>query len=224
MLRASRRMMVLRKGAKMKYLASFALTLVFAAVSFGQIPKTETDPPGIDVVKISWSKNVQRPDLSRDTAGPVFDNRDPMQKEKEIFLSQITAKMPGGNDGPKENPNRRSSGQAAPEAIDPTKTKDQYIYNLKIKNGGDKTIKSVQWTYLFLDKVTNEEVGRHEFHSVTKLGPKSSKTISEAVLSPPTRVVSAGKPGTDYHNAYTEKAVISRVEFSDGSSWQREVK
>jgi hypothetical protein len=94
-----------------------------------------------------------------------------------------------------------------------------YEYTLKIKNNTGKRIKSIKWSFEFLDPVTLEKIDSHEFTSERKISAGKTRKLIEFSVSPPTKIVDAlliEKAGV---NPYKEVIVIQRIEYSDGSVW-----
>jgi hypothetical protein len=89
-----------------------------------------------------------------------------------------------------------------------------------VRNDGAKTIKLVDWDYVFLDPETRQEVGRQLFTSEEKVKPGGEKDLDIFILSPPVRTVSAQGKKKDTP-AFVEHVVLTRVVYSDGSVWQK---
>jgi hypothetical protein len=96
-----------------------------------------------------------------------------------------------------------------------------YLYQAKIKNEGTKIIRSVEWEYLLADLETNTELGRHHFSDTLKLRPGKSTTLSGYTASPPNTIVNGSMPVKGGAPKYAERVVLTRIEYEDGSSWQR---
>lgn len=97
----------------------------------------------------------------------------------------------------------------------------RYIYRMKVRNDGPKQIKAVCWDYVFSDLLTGQEVGRHRFRSVGKIGCGKERTVSVVYkLPPPVKVVSVKALEKDADRPFTERVEIQYVAFSDGTSWR----
>jgi hypothetical protein len=94
-----------------------------------------------------------------------------------------------------------------------------YIYSMRVKNVGQKTIDGVAWDYVFFDAATNKEVGRHQFLSYEKLEADKIVTFRSQLRSPPTRVVPTGNEPKE-RPKYMGKAIIQCVLYSDDTSWR----
>ncbi len=98
--------------------------------------------------------------------------------------------------------------------------RDGYRYKVTLRNDGQKTIKSIDWDYLFLDPVTQQEVSHHQFTSDDTIKPGKSKEISVLYLNPPVKIVNVRKPGNKGESLYKEQVLLARIQYSDGSVWQ----
>lgn len=98
---------------------------------------------------------------------------------------------------------------------------DGYRYTVKVRNDGGKTIKSVDWDYLFIDPSDGREVARHQFTSDETVKPGKTKELSVLYLTPPVKTISAKMLGKKEPMPFQERVVLARVLYSDGSVWQQ---
>ena len=96
------------------------------------------------------------------------------------------------------------------------KTIDGYSYNLKLKNESAKQIEVVFWEYQFIDDGTSN-VTRRQFLCGLNLKPGKEKELVAFSLSGPSKVVSA----ESLAKSPQERVLINRLEYSDGTIWQR---
>jgi len=97
----------------------------------------------------------------------------------------------------------------------------KYSYEARIRNDGAKTIRMVVWTYSFVDPATGVEVGQRLLTSPTSAPP--GETVNLVVMSTtrPVRVVQAAKPNNEKKHKYLDRVTVDRVEYEDGTFWQR---
>jgi len=98
-------------------------------------------------------------------------------------------------------------------------TSTSFIYQIKVRNNGAKTIQRVVWEYVFFDADTKQEVGRFQFTSETKLKPREVGKLVETRNSPPTRVIDAKDAGKKSPNVL-EQVNIKSIHYTDGSVWE----
>lgn len=100
-------------------------------------------------------------------------------------------------------------------------TRDGFAFQVKIHNKSDKVLEILFWEYQFKDPADPNLVSRRQFLCGLNVKPGKTKEVQAFSLSGPTDVISVasleGKSGSQFQ----ESVVINRVEFADGSIWQR---
>lgn len=96
-----------------------------------------------------------------------------------------------------------------------------FFYSLTVKNNGTQTIQEIDWDYLFFDTATGEELGRRQFTSDEKIAPGKTKELSFVLDLPPIRRISVYSLNRSERVGLSEDVVIMRVQYADGSFWQR---
>ena len=95
---------------------------------------------------------------------------------------------------------------------------DGFSYLAKIHNGGKQAIEIVFWEYQFID-AASKNVTRHQFLCGVKIKPDKEKEVEAFSMMRPSGVVDAGTLVNN--NVLQEKVLINRVEYADGTIWQR---
>jgi hypothetical protein len=100
-----------------------------------------------------------------------------------------------------------------------TKTKRAVVYVFKytarvnLKNLATKTIKAVEWNYLFVDPENEKELKRYKILSKQQILPDAAQTLVKDIfidLKEKTGHLKTGK----------QKVQLARIEYTDGSSWR----
>jgi hypothetical protein len=99
---------------------------------------------------------------------------------------------------------------------------DGFSYQTKIQNNGQKLIEIVFWEYQFIDPTNKATVGRRQFLCGVKIKPEKEKELQGFSFAGPSNVISADTLARKPENPFQEKVVINRVEYADGSIWQRQ--
>ncbi len=178
-------------------------------------PASSNAAGSVAVTKIGWSKQVYNPMLEED---PFKHNRE--QWEDARIQERID----------RENAVRVKNGKTAiynrgrPVEINNRSPFTTYVYKAKVVNNDTKLIQAIDWDYVFYDAATDKEVGRHTLKNRVKLQPGKSTELSSRTASPPTVVVDVHKTGKKIKEQYAERVEIQRIEYADGSVWQRPVK
>jgi len=203
----------------MKFLLTAACLLASSYAAFGQPAAQSSDAPQLSVLKYSWSK--ERVGWERDPfSGPV-ENFDEMRVRSRNEKRIDDAKK-GGNSAEISKLERDAkSDQALISAIHKnTPARYGFVYKTSIRNDGTKTVKSIDWDYVFYDLATQEELGRRQFSSFEKIQPGKTKELKFFIPGPPTRTVSVSSLNKTERVNLGEAIVVVRVEYDDGSVWQ----
>lgn len=202
----------------MKWLV-VALGLVLTPmVSIAQ-DDTLAEQAGIQVVKFSWAK--ERIGWERDPFGGPVENFDETRARQRNERRIEDAKR--GGSGEVDKIKREARADAANIAAKHQQPPSRYVfvYKTTIKNLSNKTIKLIDWDYRFFDRQTETELGRREFTSEEKIGPGKSKELIVTITKPPTQTISLTALNSKERDALMELVVPMRVEYTDGTSWQR---
>ena len=197
----------------------FLIAVAFT-VSQAQTPPVPSQP-GVEVLAASWSK--ERIGWERDPFGGPIENFDEMRARARNEKRIDDAKRGGGGSG-LDRVKREAQADAAilEKARQKGPARYQFIYKASVKNIGDESIKVIDWDYIFFDAATGEELGRREFSSIEKIAPGKSKDLTFMIGVPPTQRISVYALDKKERMGLTERVVIRRVEYSDGSVWQHQ--
>jgi hypothetical protein len=202
------------------------LLLVMAMPVASQAQQATLDlqgPSDVAIVKFTWGKEflpgwennqfghlIETPDARRER----IDNERRIQQARnvgnkaELGKRENAAKMLEDAKFPKDSKNTE-------------RPRDGYRYEVEIRNTGAKTIKLIEWDYIFLDPEMLKEVARHQFTSDDTVKPGKSKKISVFYLHPPVKTVSVKMLSKKNMAKFKEQVVLMRIQYSDGSVWQR---
>jgi hypothetical protein len=101
------------------------------------------------------------------------------------------------------------------------KTVQGYAYRLKLKNAGAKVVEILFWEYQFSEPSNPSTMVRRQFLCGINIKPDKEKEVLSFSLSGPSDVISVGTLASKSPASLQEDVVINRVEFTDGSIWQR---
>lgn len=190
-----------------------SLFLLCAAAAEAQTPAATTTtppaPPDLVVLQNKWHSYTRNPALDADPfdANDDFEAERQLQKANEI-RNTIRAR---GNEAREAPPPRVSK-------IDHPDSKQivTYVYQVKVKNTGAKTIRVISWGYSFLDPETQQELGHHPYTTKVKLRPGQGSELIGRSGNPQTSTVDVKNAG----KKLAEQVVVYRIEYDDGSVWQ----
>jgi hypothetical protein len=98
---------------------------------------------------------------------------------------------------------------------------DGYAYRVRVRNSGAKTVEVVFWEYQFVESADPKNVTRRQFLCGAQIKPDKERELQAFSLSAPSGVISAGSLADKAASPFQETAVINRVEYADGTIWQR---
>lgn len=101
------------------------------------------------------------------------------------------------------------------------KTVDGYSYRVKLKNAGARVIEILFWEYQFSEPANPSTMVRRQFLCGVNIKPGKEKEVLSFSLSGPSDLISVGTLADKSGNPLQESVVINRVEYADGSIWQR---
>ena len=97
----------------------------------------------------------------------------------------------------------------------------QFSYRVTLKNEGLKTIRAIQWEYVFLDRESGRELARRIFVTKENIAPGRQKTLEEYTPHPAVKAINIKTLAQPDGNQFIEKVRIKRITYDDGSIWQR---
>jgi hypothetical protein len=147
---------------------------------------------------IPQNKNFARNARVNDPAGVRDPNADTLDGRSEALEKSV-----------------QESRSTKPKAM------DGYAYRIKVQNAGEKVIEIVFWEYQFQDPADPSLIARRQFLCGVSIAADKSKELEGFSLSGPTDVVNVNTLANKSQNPFKEKVLINRVEYSDGSIWQR---
>lgn len=196
---------------------SLLVSLVILCAS-GSVAALPQEAGAVEILEFSWTKERIR---DRPSHLPLASS------EELIRQSQMNAQIAAA----RNSANKAAAGRIETQAINHEEAKnkarqtappeDGYRYKVKLRNNGAKTIKSIDWDYVFIDPTNQSEVARHQFASDETVKPGKSKEVSVLYLIPPIKTVSAKLLGGKKTLPYEQRVELVRIQYSDGSVWQK---
>jgi hypothetical protein len=193
-------------------------------VSTGQSQNTVVSDGGSSVVVLSskWSKSRQTPEkLETPVTGPA----PAMIPANKVAERNRRVNDPAGVRDPNADTlDGRSAAleKSVQESRTPQpKAVDGFAYRVKIQNASTRVIEVLFWEYQFIDPSNPQTVARRQFLCGVNIKPDKEKELQAFSLSGPTDVLSVGSLANKSGNLFQEKIVINRVEYADGTIWQR---
>ncbi len=197
-----------------------SLLLVFGFPN--QNPIVNSQDSLVSVLSFKYVKSRQVPEkMAPVETGPARA----MIPENKNYPRNARVNLPVGARDPNED--TIDGRSAALEKIvqesrtPPVKPVEGFAFRAKVQNASTKAIEIIFWEYQFIDTSDPTNVTRRQFLCGVNIKPDKAKELQAFGLSGPSEVVSVGSLANKSGNPFQENAVINRVEYADGSIWQR---
>jgi hypothetical protein len=203
----------------MRSLMLFCLTLGIAVAGQAQAGTTAiSDAPDVVVVKHSWSK--ERINWEGDPFGGPVETFDDVRR-RMADQRRVERARAAGNAGEAAKVEREMRSEQVIKARPPAPPRYGFLYKVSVKNTGEKTVKLVDWDYVFFNLATQSVTGRLEFTSDEKIGPGKNKELNAMSRKPPAPTVSVYALDRNERQGIDGQVVVVRIEYTDGTVWQR---
>jgi hypothetical protein len=188
--------------------------LLFTGSAISQTALTRSDAPDLLVSKISWQKEVFVPALYDDPMQPNQEQVN-LKREQKIIARANNVRVQGGQN-PLPLPTREvmSANRKAPAGPSVS-----YLYKAKITNTGSKTIRALIWEYSVIDE-NGVQAGTHTFIDNSKIRAGRTAGLVAYSSTPAVNVITS-QSAKDSRHQYSERVIIDRIEYDDGTYWQR---
>jgi hypothetical protein len=176
----------------------------------------------LTVVSASWTKTRQKVEHA-DTQGPIPAQA--MIPANKNFERNRRANDPAGVRDPNADTiDGRSAAleKAVRESRAPkTETVEGYAYRVKVQNTAQKVVEVLFWEYQFEETANPSNLTRRQFLCGIQLKSGKEKELQAFGGSGPSGAISAESLANKTANPFTERVRINRIEYADGSIWQR---
>ena len=200
----------------MRYLPLLVVPLLLVA------PAQVSDTSSVVVVSFKWSKTRQ---LLEKIETPNTAPAAAMIPQNKNFQRNIRVNDPvGARDPNQDTIDGRSAAieKSVQESRTPQAKKvDAFSYNVKFQNTSAQGVDILFWEYQFIDRADPSTATRRQFLCAANIKPGKDKELVTFSLSGPSDVVNVNTLAKNSDKPFDEKVVINRVEYADGSIWQR---
>lgn len=176
-------------------------------------PCKAQDGSDLSVISFSWS----RYNLALN-AEPKWGGNLPSRQEQIYDREKITMEKNYGD--LIRSQELRKVERAATRSL--SNQGDVFTYKVKVQNTGIKTIKNLYWEYQIIEAANSENLSRRQFFCGASIKINDSRVLQAFSLAAPRTSVISAKTLKTSKKRFEERAVINRIEYADGSFWQRE--
>jgi hypothetical protein len=187
------------------------ITLLLLIVLSSQSLCAAQGEANLSVLKVSWSHYHRALTEEPEWNAPP-DYRQRTDREKAMAQVQYGDIM-------KSQALKKAEREAVRSAI---KTGQIFVYKVKLQNTGQKAIKNFYWEYQVIESANPQNLSARQFFCAAQIKTEQQRSFEVFSLTPPTTaVISAATLGNEQKASFEQKAVINRIEYKDGSVWQR---
>jgi hypothetical protein len=170
------------------------------------------------IVKHSWTK--ERINWEGDPFGGPVETFDDVRRRR-VDERRVERARGSGNIAEASKVEREMRSEQIIKSRPPAPPRYAFLYKVSLRNNTNKTIKAIDWDYVFFSSNTQSETGHLEFTSDAKIGPGKTKELTVMAHRPPARTVSIYELDRTERQGLDGQVVIVRLEYTDGSIWQR---
>jgi hypothetical protein len=194
------------------------LPLLFMPVSPFQNGADDGAP--VTVVSLKWTKSQQKVERT-DAEGPT----PAMIPANTNFERNRRINDPAGVRDPNADTiDGRAAAleKAVRDARAPkSETVEGYTYRVKVQNPTQKAVEVLYWEYQFEETANPSNLTRRQFLCGVQIKGGKEKELQAFGGSGPAGAISAESLANKAANPFAERVRINRVEYADGSIWQR---
>jgi hypothetical protein len=206
----------------MRPLLLLTLLLMLASLGHSQSTTGSNESSSITVLNSKWYKSrqaIEKVETADTAPAPAMTTANKNFERNRRINDPAGVRDPNADTLDARSAALEKSVQQArtPQA----KPVDGYAYRVKIQNASKKVVEVVFWEYQFIDPSNAGALARRQFLCGVNIKPDKEKELQAFSLSGPSDVVSAVSLSNQSQVRFQEKIVINRVEYSDGTIWQR---
>lgn len=208
------------RSSKLMLLLSVSLLLLFASPALAQDASADETP--LAVLSYRWSRDRRAMELI-DTSNRTSPQAAMIPQNKNFQRNARINDPAGVRDPNADTIDGRSAelDRITSQARETKPETEGFTYQTKVQNNSAKPVAVVFWEYQFREKGNPAILSRRQFVCQAKLKPAKARDFEIFTLAAPTSVVSVKTLSKKSEPTFDETVIINRVEFEDGSNWQR---
>jgi hypothetical protein len=199
----------------------FVFAVLFSLLFPYQTPNSKNESSPLTVLNFKWIRDRRTVETKADEGTIPARAMIPQNKN---FARNARVNDPAGVRDPNAD-TLDGRSEALEKSVQQSrntkpKTSDGFVYKIKVQNAGAKVVEIVFWEYQFQDPADASLVARRQFLCGVNIPSGKSKDLEGFSVSGPSEVVNLNTLANKSENK--EQVFINRVEYSDGSIWQRQ--
>lgn len=176
----------------------------------------------VEVISYKWEKSRRVISLSQGSA--MVPPVSAMNASNKNFARNVRANDPAGVRDPNADTlDGRSAAmeKSVQEARAPeSKSVDGFAYKVRVQNKAVNAVEVLFWEYEVIDPSNSTSLTRHQFICGVNIIPNGKKELEGFSLAGPSNVINVDTLSKK-DSQFQEKVLINRIEYADGTIWQR---
>jgi len=202
--------------------ALLLMILLVPAVAAAQEEKKAAEDSTLDVVKFSLKRDKRytgggssRPAYDMPVAGDTSRSGQSSSARRPSASPAAAASRLPGEASIEEQSGAMRQVEARDRRSGTYSAQEFYRYKVKLLNTDAREVRAVYWSFETRQSLRPDDVARREFFCSAKIKPGKSREFEAQATRPPSLTARAEIA------AGPDQVVINRVEYKDGSFWQR---
>ena len=196
------------------------LSLLLSLLIPVQTTTVSSDASPLTVANFKWSRarrNMEAPPVASNAPAQAMIPQNRNFARNARINDPQGVRDPNGDtlDGRSAAMEKSVAESRAPK----TQPLDGFAYRVKVQNSTTKLVEVVFWEYQFQDPANPDLVARRQFLCGVNIPAGKGKDLEGFSLSGPSEVINVKTLNAG--SGIKENVLINRVEYSDGSIWQR---
>jgi hypothetical protein len=205
----------------MKILLLFLILFNLLALVQTQTPANDEASP-MSVSSYKWARSRQKAEAPPTDVTANTPVRQVIPQNKTFARNARINEPRGARDPNQDTLDGRS--EAIERSVQESRTpksepRDGFAYRIKVRNSTTKVVEIIFWEYQFTEIQNPGVLARRQFLCGVNIRPDKDKELEGFSLSGPSDVVSVAALADK--SRFKENVLINRIEYSDGSIWQR---
>lgn len=198
------------------------MSILILLVSQSLNAQIKSENSSVEVIGSKWFRSRQKIETPGNQApvaprAAITTASEIVEKNRKLN-DKLAAQDPHGT----IDERRAALEKTAQEADSPkTVTSDGFTYQAKIRNAGTSTIEVLFWEYQFTERANPANIVSHQFLCGVNIKANKERELQAFSTSSPSKLISLDSLGNKAGTVFDEKILINRVEYSDGTIWQR---
>ncbi len=196
------------------------LSLLLISESSVQNSASQDDKSPVVIITSKWFRDRQPIDNAVSVSIPPVAA---VTSADKIYERQKRANDPAGVRDPKADTLDARGAELdriVQESREPQPV-DGFAYQIKVQNASEKPIRNIFWEYRFRERAKPDNLARRQFLCSVQIKPEKQRDLQAFSLGGPSDVVNVKSLAKDPNKQFEEAVLINRVEFADGTFWQR---